>query len=73
MRDAIQPRLVSTAVTCAACGAEFETRSTVSELRLDVCSRCHPAYTGRAQAQRHGSQVERFERRWGSNAVAVAR
>jgi large subunit ribosomal protein L31 len=63
MRDAIHPRLVRTTVTCGSCGTEFETRSTVGELRVEVCSSCHPAYTGRTTARPGGSRVERFERR----------
>jgi len=66
MHDVIHPRLVTTAVTCVGCGATFELRSTVGELRLDVCSSCHPAYTGHKERQAAGSRVERFERRWAS-------
>jgi large subunit ribosomal protein L31 len=65
MQEAIHPRLVRTTVTCSTCGAGFETRSTASELRVDVCSKCHPAYTGRVSQVLGGSQVERFARRWG--------
>jgi large subunit ribosomal protein L31 len=50
-------------VVCANCGTRFELRSTTSELTLDVCSHCHPAYTGRARTQVAGDRVERFERR----------
>jgi large subunit ribosomal protein L31 len=57
------PELATTTVRCAACGNEFTTRSTRSELTLDVCSNCHPAYTGVERAVVSGSRVERFERR----------
>jgi len=57
------PELVTTIVRCATCGNEFTTRSTRSELMLDVCSNCHPAYTGVERAVARGSRVERFERR----------
>ena len=63
MRGEIQPELMTTAVVCGSCGTTFETRSTVSELRLDVCSSCHPAYVGGVERQATGSRVERFNRR----------
>lgn len=57
------PELALTTVRCAACGNEFTTRSTRSELTLDVCSNCHPAYTGIERTVVTGGRVERFERR----------
>ena len=71
MRGAIHPRFVATMAICGNCGTSFETRSTVSELRLDVCSHCHPAYTDQPERRSGGSQVERFNRRWGTHAAAV--
>jgi large subunit ribosomal protein L31 len=63
VQTTIHPTLVSTTVTCASCGTTFETRSTKPSLTVDVCSQCHPAYTGRARTEATGSRVERFERR----------
>lgn len=57
------PELDLTSVRCGACGNEFTTRSTRSELVVDVCSNCHPAYTGIERALTSGSRIERFERR----------
>jgi large subunit ribosomal protein L31 len=57
------PEHALTSVRCSACGNEFTTRSTRSELVVDVCSNCHPAYTGFEHAITHGSRIERFERR----------
>ncbi len=57
------PELELTTVRCAACGNEFMTRSIVAELVLDVCSSCHPAYTGVEREVVRGSRIERFERR----------
>jgi large subunit ribosomal protein L31 len=70
------PELFKTSVRCSACGNEFTTRSTIrstgSELVVDVCSSCHPAYTGVERALTSGSRIERFERRRArSHAVAV--
>jgi large subunit ribosomal protein L31 len=63
MQATIQPTLHRTTVTCTSCGTTFETRSAVERLTVDVCSQCHPAYTGKARAEAAGSRVERFERR----------
>ena len=72
MRAAIHPQFVTTMVICGNCGASFETRSTISELTLEICSHCHPAYTGRQQRPASGSQVERFNRRWAERGPALA-
>jgi large subunit ribosomal protein L31 len=72
VRETIHPRLVTTTVVCGNCGTSFELRSTVAELRLDVCSSCHPVYTGRSERQAGGSQVERFNRRWGTREAVTA-
>jgi len=50
-------------VVCASCGTTFETGSTKQELRIDVCSNCHPFYTGQQRIIDTGGQVERFRRR----------
>lgn len=57
------PVLVVTHVRCASCGNEFQTRSLRDTLVLDVCSNCHPAYTGVDRPSAAGSRIERFERR----------
>jgi large subunit ribosomal protein L31 len=57
------PELTTTSIRCSTCGNEFTTRSTRSELTVDVCSACHPAYTGVERAVASGSRIERFERR----------
>jgi large subunit ribosomal protein L31 len=50
-------------VRCASCGASFSIRSTAEAFSIDVCSNCHPAYTGRERAVASGGRIERFERR----------
>jgi large subunit ribosomal protein L31 len=57
------PELVLTTVRCSTCGSTFATRSSRSELAVDVCSSCHPAYTGVERTVNAGSRIERFERR----------
>ena len=64
MKQGIHPEYKVTTVRCS-CGEEFQTRSTVSELRVDICSKCHPFYTGKQKLVDAGGRVERFERRYG--------
>jgi large subunit ribosomal protein L31 len=59
----IHPELMLTAVRCTSCGNTFTTRSTRSELVVDTCSSCHPAYTGVERAAASGTRIERFEQR----------
>jgi large subunit ribosomal protein L31 len=63
MEKTIQPEIHVTTVVCASCGTTFELRSTASDLTVDVCARCHPAYTGVERAAVTGGRVDRFERR----------
>jgi large subunit ribosomal protein L31 len=48
---------------CTTCGATYDLRSTAESISVDVCSSCHPAYTGRERAATAGSRIERFNRR----------
>jgi large subunit ribosomal protein L31 len=63
MKNAIHPELNTTTVMCSNCGTTFETRSTRPSIQVEVCSQCHPAYTGKERAVSRGSRIERFERR----------
>lgn len=56
-------------VVCATCGTTLTVRSTSPDLRVDVCSSCHPAYTGAQRAIASGDRIERFNRR---RALATA-
>ena len=62
MRDGIHPNYTTATIHCA-CGNEWEVRSTKQNLRIDVCSKCHPFYTGEQRLMDTGGQVERFRRR----------
>ncbi|MER7606057.1 50S ribosomal protein L31 [Nocardioides sp. NPDC127503] len=66
MKTDIHPTYVDTQVTCT-CGNSFTTRSTVAEgaIRADVCSNCHPFYTGKQKILDTGGRVARFEARFG--------
>jgi large subunit ribosomal protein L31 len=62
MKTSIHPEYMQAHVTCT-CGNEFTTRATRSELHVEVCSNCHPFYTGRQKLVDTGGRVERFQRR----------
>jgi large subunit ribosomal protein L31 len=57
------PVLHDVDVRCAACGASMSIRSTAATLSVDVCSSCHPAYTGHERSLVAGSRIERFNKR----------
>jgi large subunit ribosomal protein L31 len=62
MKTGIHPDYVECSVRCS-CGNTFTTRSTVPELRVELCSECHPFYTGKQKLVDTGGRVERFQRR----------
>jgi large subunit ribosomal protein L31 len=64
MKPGIHPEYVEATVHCA-CGNTFTTRSTKKELRVEVCSRCHPFFTGEQRIVDTAGRVERFKRRYG--------
>jgi large subunit ribosomal protein L31 len=64
MKQGIHPDYQTTTVHCA-CGSTFETRSTQKDIRVEVCSSCHPFYTGRQKLLDTAGRVERFKRKWG--------
>ncbi|NEA34656.1 50S ribosomal protein L31 [Streptomyces sp. SID13031] len=65
MKSDIHPNYVATKVTCA-CGASFDTHSTSESgsIHSDVCSQCHPFYTGKQKILDTGGRVARFEKRY---------
>ncbi len=63
MKAEIHPAYTVAKVHCA-CGAEFETRSTRPEIRVEICSSCHPFYTGKQKLVDTTGKVERFRRRY---------
>ena len=63
MKQGIHPKYETTTVRCA-CGAEFETRSTKENIRLDICSKCHPFFTGKQKLVDTGGRVDRFKKRF---------
>lgn len=63
MKNGIHPNYVDCTITCA-CGNVIQTRSTRPEIRVEVCSKCHPFYTGKQKLVDTGGRVERFKRRF---------
>jgi large subunit ribosomal protein L31 len=63
MKSGIHPKYHAVTVTCA-CGETFLTRSTNPELRLEICSKCHPFFTGKQKLIDSAGRVERFEKRY---------
>ena len=63
MKQGIHPEYVTCKVTCA-CGNSFETKSTQPEIRLDICSACHPFYTGQQKFVNRGERVEKFKKKF---------
>ena len=62
MKTGIHPEYVQAHVVCT-CGNEFYTRSTKPEIHVEVCSNCHPFYTGRQKLVDTGGRIDRFRRR----------
>ena len=63
MKTGIHPDYVLATVTCS-CGNTFQTRSIKPELHVEICSNCHPFYTGKQKLVDTGGRVERFQRRY---------
>jgi len=64
MQEGIHPNYETSVVQCA-CGNKFETRSTKKELHVDICSACHPFFTGKQKLLDTAGRVERFRRKYG--------
>jgi len=62
MKKGIHPEYFDCTVTCS-CGNTFKTRSTKKEIKVEICSNCHPFYTGRQKLVDSGGRVERFKKR----------
>lgn len=63
MKDKIHPEYKETTVTCA-CGEVIHTRSTKRNIRVEICSKCHPLYTGKQKLIDSAGRVEKFRRKY---------
>jgi large subunit ribosomal protein L31 len=63
MKEKIHPRYETAKITCA-CGNVIETRSTAKDLRVEICSACHPFFTGKQKLVDTAGRIERFRRKY---------
>jgi large subunit ribosomal protein L31 len=71
VKPGIHPRYQRTSVQCA-CGNTFETRSTVANIHVEICAKCHPYFTGKQKLIDTAGRVERFRQRYLSPAEKTA-
>jgi large subunit ribosomal protein L31 len=71
MKKGIHPKYQQVTISCA-CGNTFQAGSTKAGIRVEICSKCHPFYTGQQRILDTGGQVERFMRRLGASRKAGA-
>ena len=64
MKENIPPKYEKTTITCA-CGNVIETGSTKKDIRVEICSKCHPFFTGKQKLVDTGGRVDRFKKRFG--------
>ncbi|MCK8824602.1 50S ribosomal protein L31 [Fuchsiella alkaliacetigena] len=64
MKEEIHPENNEATITCA-CGEVFNTKTTKGDLRVEICSNCHPFYTGKQRKASRGGRVERFKKKYG--------
>ncbi len=63
MKQAIHPNYQTVKVTCG-CGNEFESMSTKKEIKVEICSECHPFYTGKQRAVQAAGRVDKFNKKF---------
>ena len=69
MKKEIHPEYKTSMVSCA-CGSVFQTRSTKGDIRIDICSNCHPFFTGKQKFIDTAGRVERFRKKFGKKKDA---
>ena len=70
MKDGIHPDYIPSQVNCA-CGTSFVTRSSKGDFQVDVCSKCHPFYTGTQKLMDAAGRVDRFNKRYAKKSTAT--
>ncbi len=71
MKEGIHPNYVASRIICA-CGHTIETRSTLPEIHVEICSNCHPFYTGKQKLMDQAGRVERFNRKYKTGTAPAA-
>jgi large subunit ribosomal protein L31 len=69
MKKGIHPKYINTVVRCG-CGNSFNTRSTVAEMKVDICSVCHPFYTGKLKFVDTAGRIEKFKNKFAGSGYA---
>ena len=64
MKENTHPKFEKTTIKCA-CGNEIETRSTKDNIRVEICSKCHPFYTGQQKVAAARGRIDKFNRKYG--------
>ncbi len=72
MKQGIHPQYMETAVSCS-CGNKFTTRSTKKELRVDICSACHPFFTGKLKYIDTAGRIEKFQTKFAAGSYGSAK
>jgi len=71
MKKDVHPKYIECSVTCG-CGNKFSTKATVKELRVEICSECHPFYTGKQKFVDAAGRVDKFRRKYAKATEAKA-
>ncbi len=73
MKAEIHPKYFSDAVVTCVCGTTFKTGSTQKEVRVDICSQCHPFFTGKQKLMDTEGRIDRFKKKYGASGVAASK
>jgi len=71
MKEGIHPQYYADATVTCVCGNTFQTGSTQKEVRVDICSACHPFFTGKQKLIDTEGRIDRFRKKYGGNAAKV--
>jgi large subunit ribosomal protein L31 len=72
VKEGIHPKYFDTTIACA-CGNVIKTRATVKDIKIEICSNCHPFFTGRQKLIDTAGRIERFRRKYGMDKSGVAK
>ncbi len=68
MKEGIHPKYYKATARCA-CGNEFEVGSTIEEIKVEICAKCHPFFTGKQKLVDTAGRIEKFRKKYGDTAV----
>ena len=71
MKPNIHPKYEAATMVCLSCGSNVPTNSTTPNIRVDICSACHPFYTGKQKVMDTAGRIDKFRQRYGSKAAAA--